>query len=87
MKTYVFEAELEQDDDGRWGGEIPLLPGCNAWGYTREEALEALQDVTCAFLEIMIEDGEPLPTEELCEETGLSSAIDVAVADTVKVTL
>jgi len=43
VKTYVFKVEVEQDDDGRWGAEIPTLPGgCAAWGYTREEALEAL---------------------------------------------
>ena len=37
MKSYVVE--LEQDDDGRWGAEIPSLPGCAVWGYTRDEAL------------------------------------------------
>ena len=86
MKTYVFDVEIEQDDDGRWGAEIPLLPGCNAWGYTKEQALEALRDTARAFLEIMLEDGDPLPAEAQGAPR-LSSAIEVAVADTVTVTL
>jgi predicted RNase H-like HicB family nuclease len=63
VKTYVFKIEVEQDDDGRWGAEIPTLPGCAAWGYTREEALEALKDGAQAYLEVLFEDGRPLPKE------------------------
>jgi hypothetical protein len=44
MKTYLFQAEIEQDDDGRWSAWIEALPGCAVWGYTKEEALEALKD-------------------------------------------
>ncbi len=61
MKTYVFRVEVEQDEDGRWGAEIPILPGCAAWGYTREEALEALQEGAQAYLEVMMEHNDPLP--------------------------
>ena len=86
MKTYIFEVEIEQDSDGRWGAEIPLLPGCNAWGYSKAEALVALQDTALAFLQILVEDGDPLPTEALIE-TRQSAAIDIAVAETVTVTL
>ena len=63
MKTYVFRAELEQDEDGRWGAEIPALPGCATWGYTKEEALEALQEATQAYLEVLAENKQPLPKE------------------------
>ena len=61
MKTYVFVVEVEQDEDGRWGAEIPVLPGCAAWGYTKTEALEALQDTAQALLEVMMEYNDPLP--------------------------
>ena len=67
MKTYIFKVEVEQEEDGRWGAEIPTLPGCAAWGYTKEEALEALQDGAQAYLEVLFEDGCPLPKE--AEET------------------
>ena len=64
MKTYIFRAEVEQDEDGRWGAEIPVLPGCAAWGYTRKEALEALQDTAQAFLKVMMEHNDPLPQRQ-----------------------
>ena len=37
-RSFVFAAELEQDEDGRWSSWVDSLPGCAAWGYTEEEA-------------------------------------------------
>lgn len=59
MKTYVFKAELEQDDDGRWGAEIPSLPGCATWGYTKDEALESLQEAAQGYLDVLRERNQP----------------------------
>ncbi len=64
MKTYIFQAELEQDDeDGRWSARVKSLPGCGVWGYTRDEALYALQDAAKMFIEVMLEAGDELPSE------------------------
>lgn len=63
VKTYVFAVEVEQEEDGRWSADIPTLPGCAAWGYTREEALEALQEGAQAYLEVMMEHNDPMPAE------------------------
>ena len=65
MKTYVFNVEIEQDEDGRWGAGIPALPGCATWGYTEREALEALQEAAQAYLEDMVEAGDFNPDEGL----------------------
>ncbi len=81
VKTYVFKAEVEQDDEGRWGAEIPTLPGCAAWGYTREEALEALRDGAQAYLEVLFEDGRSLPKE------AEAAAIIIPDSEVVTVTL
>jgi predicted RNase H-like HicB family nuclease len=54
MKTYIFEVELEQDDDGRWSATIPALVGCSTWGYTKEEALQALREAAKAYLEVSL---------------------------------
>ena len=59
-----YRAELEQDDDGRWSAWIDELPGCAAWGYTREEALAALEDAAIAYVEDMIDAGEAMPGAE-----------------------
>ena len=62
MKTYVITAELEQDEDGRWSAWIESLPGCTAWGHTRQEALLALQDAADAYIEDMEDAGEEIPS-------------------------
>lgn len=64
VKTYLFQVEIEQEDDGRWSAWIETLPGCAAWGYSMEEALEAVKETAQAFLEVLVEQGQPLPTEK-----------------------
>jgi predicted RNase H-like HicB family nuclease len=61
VKTYIIKAELEQDEDGRWSSWVEALPGCAAWGYTQEEALNALKDAAEMYIEDMIETGDEIP--------------------------
>ncbi len=63
MKTYVLRVELRQEDDGRWSVWAPSFPGLASWGHTRDEALRNIQDAAEAYLEDMIEAGEPIPIE------------------------
>jgi predicted RNase H-like HicB family nuclease len=37
MRT-EFEVEFEQEEDGRWIAQIPILPGVLAYGITQHEA-------------------------------------------------
>ncbi len=60
-KNYAFDVDFEQEEDGFWSVDIPALGVCAASGYTREEALEALQDLTQAYFEVLMEHGDPLP--------------------------
>jgi predicted RNase H-like HicB family nuclease len=63
MATYIFPTTLQQEDDGRWSAWIEGLPGCAAWGQTKEEALIALRDAAEAYLADMREAGDTLPSE------------------------
>jgi predicted RNase H-like HicB family nuclease len=63
VKSYIFPIQLEKDEDGRWSAWIDVLPGCTAWGYTKDSALAAIQNAAEAFVEDMIEAGEEIPTE------------------------
>jgi predicted RNase H-like HicB family nuclease len=67
MKTYVFKVELEEDDDGRWSAIVPTLPGCGAWGDSKEHALTNLHEALQAYLEVLFEDGRPLPEDAVVE--------------------
>jgi predicted RNase H-like HicB family nuclease len=67
VKTYLFQVELEQEDDGRWSAWIETLPGCAAWGHSKEEALEAIKETTQAFLEVLVEKGQRIPAAQAVE--------------------
>ena len=61
MATYVFTGELFEEDDGRWSALIDNLPGCATWGYTRAEAIDALQEAAELTVEDRLAHGEPIP--------------------------
>ena len=63
MKTYIFKAEIEQEEDGRWSALIPTLPGCATWGQTKGEALSSLREAAQAYVEVLVEEGRELPGE------------------------
>jgi predicted RNase H-like HicB family nuclease len=67
MNTYLFQVALEEEEDGRWSAWIAALPGCAAWGSTKEEALEAIQETTQAYLEVIAEKGQPISTTKVVE--------------------
>lgn len=65
VKTYLFGVDLKAEDDGRWSIWVPELPGLTSWGHTKEEALRNIQDAAEAYLEDMLETGEPVPVEKI----------------------
>ena len=52
---------LEQEDDGRWLGEIPDLPGVMAYGQTREEAVARVKALALRVMADRLEHGEAIP--------------------------
>ena len=71
MKTYMFQVALEPDGDG-WHVWFPGWEriGASTWGYTREEALNYIQEVLSMIIEEFEEEGTPLPTADgmtVCE--------------------
>jgi len=63
VKSYIFQAELVQEDDGRWSAGIPVLPGCATWGDTKEEAIRNIRDAAEAYIRDMKNQGEQVPTD------------------------
>ena len=56
-----FTVESEQEDDGRWIGEVIELRGVLAYGQTREEAIARAQALALRVLADRLEHGEELP--------------------------
>ena len=69
-KTYALAVDFEQEEDGSWSVDIPAIPACAAWGGTKEEALENLQDLTQSYLDVLLEYGDPLPKSLESSEIG-----------------
>ena len=67
VKSYVFRAELEQEEDGRWSAWIDVLPGCAVWGHSKEEALDALKEAAQAYLEVLGEKKKPVFSHKTVE--------------------
>lgn len=63
MKSYIFPVVLEPDEDV-WRAYVPELEakGAATWGHTKEEALKNIQEVAQMVIEVLLEDGEPLPS-------------------------
>ena len=70
MKTYLLPISVEPDDEeeGYWFAEVPMIPGCALSCYPLEHVLDSIQDSAQVMLEVMVEDGDPLPEGlEACE--------------------
>ena len=58
----MITIETEQEDDGRWLAEVSELPGCLAYGNTREAAIATAESLALRIIADRIDNGEPLPT-------------------------
>ncbi|MFC4563247.1 type II toxin-antitoxin system HicB family antitoxin [Nocardiopsis mangrovi] len=75
MSNYVILIERAPDGYGAW---CPDLPGCVALGDTIEETISEMQDAMRCHLELMREDGLPIPAPNTVAAT--MTAVDVAAA-------
>jgi predicted RNase H-like HicB family nuclease len=64
-KTTQLKIELEQEEDGRWIGEVTALPGVMAYGETRAGALAAVQALALRAMADRLEHSEAVPEELL----------------------
>ena len=65
MQTYIFQVELEPDEDG-W--HIFYAPwrkiGASTWGRTKEEAMQNIREVLEIILEEFESEGKPVSTSD-----------------------
>lgn len=61
--------------DNSYGAYVPDLPGCVAVGETREEAVKLIQEAIEAHVEMLREEGEPVP-----EPRSTADCAEVALA-------
>jgi len=69
---YVLRAPSEETE-GMFLAEVPILPGCRAWGTTAEEAVFNLEGVAADYVASCAEHGDELPV-------GIAGAGELVVA-------
>jgi len=62
--SHQFNICLIPEEDGRWTAEVPTLPGCVTWGNTKEEAIERIKEAIELYIEVMNEEGKPVPVDQ-----------------------
>lgn len=65
-----YRVLIEQDEDGMFVAEVPLLPGCISQGATSAEAVENIKEAISLYLESLAAHDEAVPpsiTEEFVE--------------------
>jgi predicted RNase H-like HicB family nuclease len=58
-----MRVEVEREEDGRWIGEVPVLPGVLAYGATAEEAKARAEALALRVIADRLENGESVPPE------------------------
>jgi predicted RNase H-like HicB family nuclease len=56
-----LHVETEREQDGRWIGEVPELPGVLVYGSTRDEAVARAKALALRVLADRLEHGEAVP--------------------------
>ena len=59
----LMRVAVEREDDGRWIGEVPALPGVLAYGTTEQEARAKAEALALRVIADRLENGEPVPSE------------------------
>ena len=65
MKSYIFQVELEPDQEG-WRASYPPLEetGASTWGLTQDEALKNIQEVLSLIVDELYEQGQSIPDDQ-----------------------
>ena len=56
-----MKIEIDREEDGRWIGEIPDLPGVLAYGASREEAVAKAEALALRVIADRLDHGESIP--------------------------
>jgi predicted RNase H-like HicB family nuclease len=74
--TYTFTMLFEPAEEGGYVVTCPALPGLVTEGDTMEEAQQMAEDALRLYLETLIEDGLPIPSDKV----PITQPIEIAVA-------
>ncbi len=59
----MLRVEIDREEDGRWIGAVPALPGVLAYGGSAEEARKKVEALAFRVIADRLEHNEPVPDE------------------------
>ncbi len=65
IQRYQRQVIIEPDETGGYVVSCPSLPGCHSQGETIDEALENIREAIELYIEVLVEDGLPVPGDTL----------------------
>jgi predicted RNase H-like HicB family nuclease len=63
VMSMKYTVILERGRESGFVAHVPVLKGCVSQGDSREEAVSHIKEAIEAYIEALIEDGLPVPTE------------------------
>ncbi|MBS4063007.1 MAG: type II toxin-antitoxin system HicB family antitoxin [Chitinophagaceae bacterium] len=63
IKNRTYRIVLRKEEDGNYTAIVPALPGCITWGETVDHAIEMAKEAIVAYVDVLKEEGEPVPDD------------------------
>jgi antitoxin HicB len=73
-----YHVVFEPEPEGGYTVTVPTLSGCLTYGATFEEAVGNIREAILLCLDVMIEEGEPIPTDT---QAPIISSIELSPAE------
>ena len=64
-QAYNYTVLLEKEQEGGYHAFCPKLKGCHSQGDTFEEIIENITEAIELYIESLLADNQPIPTENL----------------------
>lgn len=64
MKQNTYRVLLNKEPEGGFTVLVPTLPGCVTYGESMDEAVSNAKEAIELYIESLVANGEPIPTEE-----------------------
>jgi len=62
-KNRTYRILLRRESEGTYTVMVPSLPGCITWGESVEHAIDMAKEAIGAYVEVLKEEGEPIPDD------------------------
>lgn len=64
MTTLNYRIILIPENDGGYTVKVPAIKGCITYGDTIDEAIAMAKDAIEGCIEVLLEEGEPIPADD-----------------------